>query len=405
MSDYNLHTIRELLGEAFSSGEITTLAFDLFHDIYQDFTAGMTRSTKIEMVVANANKKGRIPDLLKYVQEKNAYQYGRYANKLKSPSPSQEAQPTSQTTTSPASSTQEPTFGIITALPKEMAAMRVMLDNVKPVDKISRKRPQRYYVGHIPASSGGQHTIALALMLDMGTNSAAALATRLLNDFPSIQDVIMVGIAGGVPSPGKVDDHVRLGDVVISDRNGIVQYDYVKEEIKERKERHPPRPPRANLLNAVNLLEVDALMGDKPWLPHFERATNLNNAARPPESEDILYNFTDPDNPVPIPHPFDRKRGADQPRIFKGAIASASILQKNPRIRDELGNKHGVKAIEMEGSGIANATWEMDSGYLVIRGICDYCDPAKNDIWQEYAAVAASAYTRALLESVPNISS
>ena len=58
-------------------------------------------------------------------------------------------------------------------------------------------------------------------------------------------------------------------------------------------------------------------------------------------------------------------------------------------------------AIEMEGSGIADATWNDSVGYLVVRGICDYCDSNKNDLWQGYAAVVAATYTRALLESMP----
>ena len=36
-----------------------------------------------------------------------------------------------------------------------------------------------------------------------------------------------------------------------------------------------------------------------------------------------------------------------------------------------------------------------------LRGICDYCDANKNDLWQPYAALAAAAYVRALLESMP----
>jgi hypothetical protein len=56
----------------------------------------------------------------------------------------------------------------------------------------------------------------------------------------------------------------------------------------------------------------------------------------------------------------------------------------------------------MEGSGIADATWEYDRGYLVIRGICDYCDGNKGDLWQNYAALVAAAFTRALLESLPS---
>jgi nucleoside phosphorylase len=55
----------------------------------------------------------------------------------------------------------------------------------------------------------------------------------------------------------------------------------------------------------------------------------------------------------------------------------------------------------MEGSGIADATWTHGVGYLVVRGICDYCDGNKNDTWQNDAAMAAAAYVRALLESMP----
>ena len=107
------------------------------------------------------------------------------------------------------------------------------------------------------------------------------------------------------------------------------------------------------------------------------------------------------DPSVIITHPDDPYRIAGQPRIFSGPIASANKLLKNPLKRDELRNKFGVKAIEMEGSGIADATWNDGIGYLVVRGICDYCDNNKNDLWQGYAAVVAAAYTRALLESIP----
>lgn len=55
----------------------------------------------------------------------------------------------------------------------------------------------------------------------------------------------------------------------------------------------------------------------------------------------------------------------------------------------------------MEASGIADASWNQSVGYLVVRGICDYCDAQKNDLWQEYAALAAAAYTRAVIETLP----
>jgi hypothetical protein len=75
------------------------------------------------------------------------------------------------------------------------------------------------------------------------------------------------------------------------------------------------------------------------------------------------------------------------------------VLLKDPEIRDALRDKFGVRAIEMEGSGIADGTWTAGLGYIIIRGISDYCDQHKNDVWQGYAAVAAAGYARALIES------
>jgi nucleoside phosphorylase len=70
-------------------------------------------------------------------------------------------------------------------------------------------------------------------------------------------------------------------------------------------------------------------------------------------------------------------------------------------MRDKLRDDFGIKAIEMEGSGITDTTWNHEAGYLVVRGICDYCDPGNNNDWQQYAAVVAAAFTRALIESMP----
>ena len=51
---------------------------------------------------------------------------------------------------------------------------------------------------------------------------------------------------------------------------------------------------------------------------------------------------------------------------------------------------------EMEAAGLMN-----QFKYLVVRGICDYSDSHKNDTWQGYAAMAAAAYTKQLLNRIP----
>ncbi len=295
-------------------------------------------------------------------------------------------------------------IGIVTALPKEYAAMEAMLDDAQDYTAPGSGAGRRYRRGLVAGSSGGQHTVLLALG-DMGNNAAAIRASLMLQHFPDLKHIIMVGIAGGVPNPAKPDDHVRLGDVVVSGQGGVVQYDFDKEEYDFKKHkpiikyRNPPRPPSALLLEAVRLLSVEEFRGERAWLGYVERAAKLRGSQRPPVDADRLYASDDPNQL--ISHPDDPQREDGQPRLFVGPIASANTLLKNPKLRDALRDQFGVKAVEMEGSGIADATWNQEVGYLVVRGICDYCDSHKNDVWQGYAAVVAAAYTRGLLASMP----
>jgi nucleoside phosphorylase len=46
----------------------------------------------------------------------------------------------------------------------------------------------------------------------------------------------------------------------------------------------------------------------------------------------------------------------------------------------------------MEAAGLMNSF-----PCLVIRGICDYADSHKDDLWQRYAAATAAAYAKELL--------
>jgi nucleoside phosphorylase len=212
----------------------------------------------------------------------------------------------------------------------------------------------------------------------------------------------MCGIAGGIPRPDKPDDHVRLGDVVVSDIKGVVQYDFVKRAGGKRKpdvieeNRSSPHRPSAELLDAVQALAADEHFGRRPWDRWLAEGLGQLHWARPDAATDVLAG-----DGGPVPHPLDPKRREGLPRVFLGSIASANTLLKDPAKRDALGKQFGAKAVEMEGSGVTDATWTYGIGYLVVRGICDYCDANKNDVWQNYAATAAAAYVRALLETMP----
>jgi nucleoside phosphorylase len=293
-------------------------------------------------------------------------------------------------------------LAIVTALPKEFAAVETMLDQhddiTVPDDSV------RYTVGRI-----GHHQVVVTLLPKMGNNLASAVSSNLLRSFPNVGDILMVGIAGGVPDPKNPENHVRLGDMVISTDEGVVQFDFGKlEQIGHEGEtprehftiRASDPPPSARLQQAVRFLEARRIRKERPWERHIERSTALENAVRPPSTKDVLYDSRDPGRI--IPHPRDAMRIAGQPKLHYGVIGSSNMLLKEPLLRDRLRDEYQVRAIEMEGSGIASATWMSgNAGYLLIRGICDYCDSHKNDLWQGYAAVVAAAYARALIESIP----
>ncbi|MDM8516201.1 hypothetical protein QUF76_08395 [Desulfobacterales bacterium HSG16] len=295
---------------------------------------------------------------------------------------------------------ENPRFGIITALPKELAAMYSMLDD--PEETPGKDQDTNiYYAGNIPSgANSGYHKVVLTSLAKMGTNMASMAAAHMLRSFPSVQDVLMVGIAGGVPAPDEANDHVRLGDIVVCNEYGVIQYGNLKISEKKVKVRSTATSPSALLLRYSKQLEAKRLMGKYPWEEHFKRAAGIENTERPKDSEDRLFATGEPAKRLRHPKDPIRLNRPGQPRLHYGAIGSADILLKNAELRDKIA-KLGIRAIEMEGSGIADASWDLKQGYMIIRGICDYCDDNKNDVWQGYAAVVAAGYARALLESVP----
>ena len=86
----------------------------------------------------------------------------------------------------------------------------------------------------------------------------------------------MCGIAGGIPHPAKLDDHVRLGDIVVSGIKGVVQYDFIKRTVKKKRtdvpeevRAAPDRPERGvagggagpGLRRALRQAALEALAG------------------------------------------------------------------------------------------------------------------------------------------------
>jgi nucleoside phosphorylase len=295
------------------------------------------------------------------------------------------------------------TVGWICALPLEMAAAKVMLDEIHEDLPVQPSDHNEYILGKI----GDHNTVIVCLPSGTyGIASASTVATQLISSFRSIRFALMVGIGSGIPNK-NVD--IRLGDVVVSKPSdlygGVAQYDYGKALSGGEYQRNGmlSRPPQT-LLTALSKLQANNLTNGSRVTDLIAEAQQkhprqASSFARP--AQDVLY--------VPDYHHVETRsetcaacdptkvmlrvsRDPDDPLVHYGLIASVNQLVRDSQVRDRLGRDSGAYCVETEAAGLMNAY-----PCVVVRGICDYADSHRNGDWQGYASVAAAAYAKVLL--------
>ncbi|KAF9879179.1 hypothetical protein CkaCkLH20_03412 [Colletotrichum karsti] len=306
------------------------------------------------------------------------------------------------------------TVGWICAIKTEFVAAQSFLEKKhEPPSFVAAHDNNSYKLGQI-----GNHNVVIAVLPDgeYGTSSATAVARDMLHTFTNIRIGLMVGIGGGAPT-SKND--IRLGDVVVSSpkngNSGVFQYDFGKtiQEQAFQHTKHLDQPPTF-VRTAVTSLQADHESEGHNLRDIIDgildKNRRLKKYKRPEPGTDVLYRSnaihpvgvndcqsecgTNPNKIVP------RKRRDededDDPAIHYGLIASANQLMKDATIRDRLAAEKAVLCFEMEAAGLMN-----HFPCLVIRGVCDYSDTHKNDIWRGYAAMTAAAYAAELLRRIP----
>ncbi|EUC39695.1 hypothetical protein COCMIDRAFT_10255 [Bipolaris oryzae ATCC 44560] len=294
------------------------------------------------------------------------------------------------------------TVGWVCALPIELAAARMMLDeeHLDLEHNTADNDENLYTLGSV---SGHNVAIICLPTSQIGNNPAAAVATQMQAIFTNIRFGLMVGIGGGVPSAGP---DVRLGDVVVASQFhdtffGVIQYDIGKTTPGDVKRKGSLNPPPRILLSAVAQVRARDLRGRSQLSQHISRLESIAEFQRANAGPDVLFKAA-----------YNHERGdtcdqcsfeGQQPRLLReseeevtvhyGTIASGNQVIKDATQRDrvsaELG---GVLCFEMEAAGLIHSF-----PCLVIRGISNYADSHKNYKWQAYAAGTAAAYAKELL--------
>jgi nucleoside phosphorylase len=300
--------------------------------------------------------------------------------------------------------------GWVCALPKEMAAARAMLDEEHgPMPSQDAQDRNNYVLGHVH-----NHNVVIACLpagVD-GTNTAAIVATNMLRTFKGLRFGLMVGIGGGIPNLDKGVD-IRLGDVVVGQpektHGGIVQYDKGKSleggEFERKGSLNKPPPP---LLAALASLQAQHEVYGSQISTYLTRMIDQypnmeeNGYTFPGTEHDYLYcakcqhtsnNSCDKCQGGKVRR---KERRYTKPVVHYGIIASGNQVVKDCVVRDRLGEEFEAKCVEMEAAGLMD-----DFPCLVIRGVCDYADAHKNDVWHRYAATTAAAYAKEVLSIVP----
>jgi nucleoside phosphorylase len=302
------------------------------------------------------------------------------------------------------------TVGWICALEVEQAAARALLDSEHPRLPSIAGDPNRYRFGSING-----HNVVIACLPDGETsnNPAAAVATRMSMNFPSLKFGLMVGIGGGVPSPPDYND-IRLGDVVVSSATGefggVVQYDRGKtvQEGVFTRTGSLNRPPEV-LRQAVTDLRATYRLKHSRLTKHLSQMVSEFDTFASPSatqgSQDLLFR-PDYDHAKAFGAPtcescdatqrIQRSPRSPDPVIHYGVIASGNQVMRNGMERDRISRElGGVLCFEMEAAGLMNTF-----PCLIIRGICDYSDSHKNKNWQAYAAAVAAVYAKELLGEI-----
>lgn len=246
-------------------------------------------------------------------------------------------------------------IAIICALAVEFDAIEDSFDEHYNFTDYGKQRGDAnfYRTGRI-----GKHNIVLACLPEMGKRNAASIASALQISFAKIELALLVGICGGVPFPSP-DTDILLGDVIISTK--VIEYDFGKQ--------HPGGfQLKGDFMETIGRADreirsiLSVFLGCTGEVVHRDRLNQL-----------------DP-----------------RPRIHLGSLASGDTVMKSAEHRDKLAEKTKVSGFEMEGAAICDSL-----RCLIIKGVSDYSDSHKNNIWQSYASATAASCAKAFLEVLP----
>jgi nucleoside phosphorylase len=272
--------------------------------------------------------------------------------------------------------------------------------------------------------SAAGHNIVIATCRQgmTGNVNTSSITGPLFKTFPNIRMTLLVGIGGGVPQPKEFSNplaDVHLGDVVVgwpisaSHRGHVIYYESGRSNEDGFEITGSADKPHTVLVNGLTALKHRDDFDESTFDVHLKKLQDHPKHGHlyrhPGLNRDKLFKATYPhvNKDDRVCAECDSREFAErEPRednhkelfiYHQGHIATGNSVVKSARKRDSINDLcGGVLCIEMEAAGV-----EVNGRCLVIRGISDYADSHKNDLWKSYAAGKAVVFARELLGVIP----
>jgi hypothetical protein len=75
MADPGTANIRKFIIDHFSDDDLTTFCYDYFRDVHEQFTRGMTKGEKVQLLIESCDRRGVLPGLLAALHKERPSQY------------------------------------------------------------------------------------------------------------------------------------------------------------------------------------------------------------------------------------------------------------------------------------------------------------------------------------------
>lgn len=295
----------------------------------------------------------------------------------------------------------------------ELPSSRLMFDTVHPTPEYDASQDtNQYYCGVIAGHNVVMATLPLGYS---GYHHAARLSGALLNTFTKIRIALIVGIGGAVPLSKPCEnplEDIHLGDVVVGwSRDGkaaCIHYGWNRDKGKADPEILGTMEKGDWVVGqGLARLASDHESGETNFQDHLRRLKDDSRFAHPGLEHDRLFHAASKHqgeygssceicsrNPFALVRRPPRSIQHTKQLIFhQGRIASGNSVIQDGERRDKVSEIcGGVLCVEMEAVGL-----DVIRKYLVIRGVSDYADSHKNDLWKLHAAGNAAVFAKELL--------